>query len=387
MTFWKWKALDSTGKIYRGLTKGETEQRIIVLLRSRGLYTVSLNPDILGIVRIWLYSWDSLLFWARTSRKISTLLLSGIPLLKVLDILADREGNRLKRNQWQEVCHKVRSGHDLSFSLKEFIPFPGTFVESMILAGEKSGNLENNMLKIAEQLEQEYFFRKKIRSALFYPLLLLTVALAVVYILSTVILPMYETLFAGMEVSLPLITRMLLTAGPGLPYFLMLVTCLVSLYMIFGKGKLPVFPGMQKIRKLKTLQQFCALLSSLLDAGIPLLESLTLLERIIPGKEASCLTENMKNAVREGKKITPVLLSNSFFPSEAARMMEIAEESGRLSEMSGYVSGMFKQELEEKLRQYPKILEPLLVLGMAGLVGLVAVGMLLPIFDLSMHIR
>jgi len=199
---------------------------------------------------------------------------------------------------------------------------------------------------------------------------------------------MYETLFQGLNAELPFVTQMLLKLGKGLPYLVFLVIIAVPLCATIGKGKISwAFPGTKRIRRQRTWQQFCTLLARLLNAGIPLMESMILLGQIFREKEIARFIEEMRKAVQEGKRITSVLGDSKFFPLEAAKMLEVAEESGRLSEMFGYIAQMFKRELEEKLQQYPKVLEPLLVLGMAGLVGLIAVGMLLPIFDLSMHIQ
>ncbi len=388
MTLWRWKAVDELGKIHQGLIKSTEKNRVIARLRSRGLYLFRLRGVTLDTLWIWFNSRQALIYWARSARKIGTLLEAGIPLLTILNILEEKELNIFRKNEWQEVTLKVKDGNDLSFGLKGFIPAPGPFVESMIISGERSGTLAVSMIEVADQLEEDYFFNRKIKSTLFYPSLLLVVALVIVYTLSIVILPMYETLFQGLNAELPFVTQMLLKLGKGLPYLVFLVIIAVPLCATIGKGKISwAFPGTKRIRRQRTWQQFCTLLARLLNAGIPLMESMILLGQIFREKEIARFIEEMRKAVQEGKRITSVLGDSKFFPLEAAKMLEVAEESGRLSEMFGYIAQMFKRELEEKLQQYPKVLEPLLVLGMAGLVGLIAVGMLLPIFDLSMHIQ
>ena len=99
------------------------------------------------------------------------------------------------------------------------------------------------------------------------------------------------------------------------------------------------------------------------------------------------LISDLRFEVSEGKRLAPIFRVNSFFPEEAAKMVGVAEESGRLSEMFGYMANMFRKELDQKVQQYTKLLEPLLVIGLAGIVGLVAVGILLPLLDMSTHIR
>ena len=215
---WKWKALDEKGNIHRGVWEESLASSGVAHLRRQKLYPVRLRRSILGSLGTKFNSQGGKLYWARTCRKIGTLLEAGIPLLTILDIIIEKESNLLRKNRWQRVNQKVLGGNDLSTSLEGFNPKPGLFLESMIKAGEKSGTLAECFLDVASQLEEEYFFEQKVKTALFYPLLLLIVALIVIYILSIIILPMYETLFQGLEAELPFVTKALFKVGASIPY-------------------------------------------------------------------------------------------------------------------------------------------------------------------------
>jgi len=387
MRFWYWRAVDGQSRRHWGVSKGREKAGVIAELRMLNLYPVRLNKMLFTPLWVCFYSRRAVGYWARTARKMETLLRAGIPLLQVLDILAAKETGSFRKNQWQDVILKIKNGGELSASLKDFIPTPGPFARAMILAGERSGTLLTCLHEIAEQMQEEAAFAKKIKAALVYPSLLLAVALIVVYTLSSVVLPMYAGLFQGLEAELPFITRLLLLFGSGIPYAVIFFGLFLLLSFVLKKSRPIIFPGTKKIEKYRALQRFCTLLARLLDAGIPLLEAVSLLKQVPANKEMRFLLEGMKRAVQEGKRITPVLAESTYFPLEEARMLEMAEESGRLSAMLTVVGRSFRRELEEKLELFPKMLEPLLVLGMAALVGLVAIGVLLPIFQISTAIR
>lgn len=386
MTVWKWKARDEQGNAQWGIEEEQEENTLISRLRGQKLYPVSIKPVVLG----WLLKRgfaNPKLYWSRVARKFGTLLETGLPLLVILDIIKDQEKNRLRKNQWLKAAVLIGAGYDVSDSLKVFFPSPGLFFQAMVLAGEKSGALAACFLETSKQLEEEYFFEKKIKTALFYPSLLLAAAIAVIYLLSAVTLPMYEKLFASLDADLPLLTVILFKAGSAIPYFLVVGIVILALLVLIKKKKPVYLPGTGKIRKLKALLNFCSVFHRLLEAGIPLLESLSLLKSITKEKELSLLINQLLYAVTEGQRLSPAFTASTYFPREAAAMLAVAEESGRLAEMFEHLAVHLKKELEEHLEHFARLLEPVLVLGMAGLVALVAIGVLLPIFDASTYIQ
>lgn len=387
MILWKWKALDKEGNIYRGVWEDNLVSSVVSQLRKQDLYPINIKRSNYSFLWLKLNSSRSKIYWARTSRKIGILLEAGIPILTILDIIAEKETNPLRKNRWLKVSQRVLAGKDLSASLEGFTPSPGFILESLIRAGERSGTLAKSFLDGADQMEEEYYFEQKVKTALFYPSLLLIIALIVIYTLSMVILPMYETLFQGLDAEVPLLTKALIKVGASIPFLCgLLLVGLIGRFLV-RKEHPWVIPGTAQIRRYRDIRQFCALLGRLLNAGLPLLDSLSLLRQISKERRLLQLLTELELAVKEGKPLSPAILKHGFFPTEAAKMLEIAEETGKLSEMLVHMAAMFRQELEEKLERYTRFLEPVLVLGMAGLIGLVAIGVLLPIFDVSMHIR
>jgi type IV pilus assembly protein PilC len=387
LTVWKWEAVDENRITHNGIWEETSENLIAARLWKQKLYPVRIRHTLWGWLLLRRGAWNGKFYWSRTARKIGTLLAAGIPLLAVLDIIADKEVNLVRKSLWKKVSVVVQAGDDLSVALKGFTPPPGEFLEAMVRTGEKSGALAACFLEAAAQMEEEYFFEKKMKTALFYPGMLLLTALAVVYFLSIFVLPMYEHLFQELNAELPFISRMLFKAGADLPFLLGLAVIAAVIFSRLGRKRSWEIPAWGKMRKYKAVTQFCSVWERLLKAGVTLPESLILIGQIQTEREIIRLTRELKFAVEEGQKIAPVLAGSAYFPAEAAAMLGVAEESGRLDEMLGHTALIYKKELQERLEIFSRTIEPLLILGMAGLVGIVAIGVLLPVFDLSAHIQ
>jgi len=384
---WKWKAIDENGQNHQGISDELDESGMLSLLAAQKLYPTRIQRARFAGLRANRGRENSQRNWSRIARKIGTLLEAGIPILMVVDIMADKEGNPFRKNRWHKVSRCIQAGKDLSIALQELNPPPGLFMTAMVQAGEKSGTLSVCLLEAAEQMEEEVYFEKKIRAALFYPVLLLVVALIVVYTLSVLVLPMYENLFQGFEAELPLITQVLFLTGRHIPVLIAIGSVFMFVFFWGAKNKSWSIPGTKQIRKCKALIQFCSILHRFTDAGIPLLSSLTLLGQITKEKDITRLVLDLQLAVQNGKRISPAVAANGYFPSEACSMLGVAEEAGNFNEMLQYLAQMYRRELQERWDTYSRVVEPVLVLGMAGLVAIVAMGILLPIFDISVHIQ
>lgn len=399
LMLWRWKALDEQGNILKGIWEERDRKRVAVRLREQNYFPLQISRDLCRSLCSGLMTGKAKMYWSRTARKMGTMLAAGVPLLTVLEIIADKEKNTSRKVKWYDVSKSVREGKDLAASLENFYPQPGQFAQAMIVTGEYSGKLADSFLEIADELEDEYLFEQKIKTALFYPLILFIMVLIVIYSLSIVVFPLYQVLYQDLQAELPFITRTVFTIGsfiPQLTAFIILIILLfaaekqISFYLSrpsAGSMFRESFPLVGQLSRNKELILFFALLARLLEAGYPLLQALILLEGTVKGTEMKKIIGELKCQVTEGRRLTPVFLKHSSFPLEAARMIETAEETGKLCEMLGNLARIYRYELEEKLRQFTKFLEPLLVIVLAGFVGLIAIAVLLPIFEVSMHIR
>ena len=395
MALWHWKALDEQGTALKGIWEENSKRSVVARLRDQKLFPVSIQKDILRSFLLKLNSNDRKIYWSRSARKLGSMLEAGIPLLTALEIMADKENDSYKKRAWNTVFQSVRQGNELGSSLKGFTPHLEPHLIALVSIGERSGTLTKSLLEISAQLEEEHNFGQKIKAALFYPSLLLGVAVIIVYFLSVFVLPMYVNLFDSLDAELPQITTILFSIGSYIPFILSLLGVIILACVLYNFGGshnrqhsfIYLLPGIGRIKKYQEMILFCSLLQRLLEAGISLPQSLNLLAGAMSGKDMKKLVADLAHEVNEGRRLAPVFAFSGIFPAEAAKMIGIGEESGKLSEMLGYMTRLFRNDLEQKLQGWMNLLQPLLIIWIAGIVGVVAIGVLLPIFEMSMYIR
>ena len=393
-----WKAVDANGIIQHGVWVGGDISEIQIRLRNEAYFPVDIRTS---------RNWKSIFLPARTNfqwshfaRRLATLLEAGIPLLQALTIMTfHEEKTTVQLEKWKIIKQRVEEGSDLSEAMSLLNPAPSSFILSMIKAGEYTGTLGKVLSEVADELDQDCVYQKKIKSSLSYPMFLLFAVVVVLYVLSVWVLPMYEKLFTSMGAELPFLTRVIFACGRKLPLFLwsglaliisgLLVLRLTSpdLWKKRLEHILGSLPLSRKVYRQRDLVQFSRMLGRLLVAGIPLLEALRLTTGALRGQEMLELMNQLVLHVRQGKRMAPLLLASRIFPKEGAEMIAVAEEAGQLDQMLLYVTQMFRRELEEQLDRLTRMIEPALILAVAGLIGLVAAGVMLPIFDLSSHLE
>jgi type IV pilus assembly protein PilC len=393
-----WKAVDTNGIIQHGVWLGAEISDIQTRLKNEGYFPVDIRTR---------RNWQSVFIparknfqWSYFARRLATLLEAGIPLLQALEIMTFHEEKlTFQMEQWKRIKERVEEGSDLSEAMSLLNPSPNSFVLSMIKAGEYTGNLGKVLSEVADETDQDTVYQKKIKAALAYPLFLLLAVIIVLFVLSIYVLPMYEKLFMGMGTELPLLTKVIFVCGRKLPVFLWsgfaLITGGLAVLRLTSPdlwkkrlqhllGRLPLSA---KVYRLRDLVQFSRMLGRLLVAGIPLLEALRLTAGALRGREMLELINQLVLHVRQGKRMAPLLRASKVFPMEGAEMIAVAEETGQLDRMLQYVTHMFRRELEDHLNRLTRMVEPALILVIAGLIGLVAAGVMLPVFDLSTHLE
>jgi len=393
-----WKAVDTNGIIQHGVWVGNEISEVQTRLKKEGYFPVAIRTR---------RNWQSVFLptrknfqWSHFARRLATLLEAGIPLLQALEIMTFHvEKSTVQMEQWKSIKKRVEEGSDLSEAMSLLNPSPNSFVLSMIKAGEYTGTLGKVLSEVADETDQDMVYQKKIKAALAYPLFLLCAVVIVLYVLSVYVLPMYEKLFLGMGSELPLLTKVIFDCGRKLPVLLwstlgltaggLLVLRLTSpeLWKKRLQHLLSLLPLSAKVYRLRDLVQFSRMLGRLLAAGIPLLEALRLTAGALRGREMLELMNQLVLHVRQGKRMAPLLRASKVFPMESAEMIAVAEETGQLDRMLHYVTQMFRRELEDRLDRLSRMIEPALILAIAGLIGLVAAGVMLPIFDLSTHLE
>ncbi|HLM59758.1 MAG TPA: type II secretion system F family protein, partial [Pyrinomonadaceae bacterium] len=334
---------------------------------------------------------DFLLF----NQQLSALLRAGIPILQSINLLKNRSGSSTLRVILTDVEEKIKSGVPLSDAFEAQGTFPKIYTASL-LAGEKSGALDDVLARFVDYLKRNVAVSRRLRGALAYPLFLLVAATFMVGFLTLYIVPRMSDLFKGLSTNqgLPLVTVVVLTVSNTvasniwwlLPMILVLVFSLVIWLrtpngkLLLGKFllKLPIVGAL--IRQM-TMAQLARSLSTLLSGGITVPDAWDIASQSITNMELRRRSQAVLPLIREGRLFTESLDKANWMPELALDMIGIGEKSGSLREMLDEVANFYDAESEVKLEQLTTLLEPVILVFMAGIVITILLAIYLPIIQ------
>ena len=334
---------------------------------------------------------DFLLF----NQQLSALLRAGIPVLQSINLLKNRSGSSTLRNVLVNVEEKIRSGFPLSEAFESQGVFPKIYAAS-ILAGEKSGALDEVLARYVDYLKRNVGVSRKLRSALAYPLFLMAAATFMVAFLTLYIVPRMSDLFKGLSTNkgLPTVTVIVLAVSNGLAtniwWLLPLVLVLVFAFVVWVKtpgGRLMLdafllrLPIAGSLIKQMTMAQLARSLSTLLSGGITLPDSWDIASQAITNFELRRRSQSVLPMIREGRAFTEALENANWMPELALDMIGIGEKSGSLREMLDEVANFYDAESEVRLEQLTSLLEPIILVFMALIVITILLAIYLPIIQ------
>ncbi len=321
---------------------------------------------------------------------------AGVPLDKALAAIAEQSQNNKLRAILAELQQKISQGQNLSDGLKSHQDEFGELFINMIMAGEASGTLEQVLGKLYLQIKKEHQLNLRIRNALTYPAIILTVMLIICTFIVVVILPEITKIFLGYNVRLPLITQLLITLSDFISHngWLVLIIIIVLIFLLIqslrtklGKTiydwlalKLPVVSG---IVKEVNMARICRSLSSLISTDIPIVNNLNITSRLTGNLIYRQALQDTAEQVKKGQKIHQIWRSKMpLFPPIAIQMMAIGEETGMMDAIASNLADFYEEEVFQTMDNLPSIIEPILILIMGLGVALIALAVLLPMYAL-----
>jgi type IV pilus assembly protein PilC len=392
------KVADASGRVYSQVEPAESISEARQKLSDRGLFVYQVRPReavfgaALGQRRAkTVHGNDFLVF----NQQFNTLIKAGIPILKALDLLAERAAAPRLRPILGAVRRLVREGTTLSEALQQQGVFPKVYTTS-VLAGEKSGNLSGVLEYYIAYQRVTTGLRKKLIATLIYPTILVCAAtLIVTYLVSTVI-PKFALLYGDLNINLPAATRILLAITVTYrPFLLAGIGIIVVLALVAfawsrsDKGGLALerlrmrLPLVGDILTKFQFAQFCRTLSTLLAGGTPLVQAMETAGDAISGRLVSGAITHGAKLVREGQSLHDGLASTGLVPELALEMVEVGEASGALSPMLGSVAEFYEDEVNNRLANMVALIEPAILMFMAVLIAFILVALYLPMFSMS----
>jgi len=398
-----YKARTSSGKIISDKAEANTQREIIDRLKSLKYVVVEIrefkeNPLKNLIVKLnplknKIKSMDLTLF----SRQLATLVTSGVPLVQGLGILEEQFESENFRNILKSIRTDIEGGVSISEAMKKH---PNAFSElyvSMVHAGEVGGILDQVLERLSVYLESSEALKSKVKGAMTYPMMILFVAVLAVTILLTFVVPQFSKMFLEMGQKLPTPTIILIELSNFLKKWIFVIVIIVmiiigvlrKMYKTKPKFtfkvdalmlKVPVFSNV--IRK-TAVAKFTRTLGTLIKSGVPILQAMETVAKTSGNKVIEKAITEAKESIKEGERIAEPLKRSAVFPPMVVQMVSIGEETGALDTMLTKVADFYDQEVESAVTGLTNMIEPLIIVIMAAVVGSIVVAMFLPMFSLT----
>jgi type IV pilus assembly protein PilC len=396
------KAIDLAGAPARGEVEAESKQAVTDQLKQRGLIVL----DIEGKAKSKELSLEflqrvKLRDLAVMTRQLSTMISSGMTILRALHVLEMQTQGKLLRATLIAVRKDVEAGLPLSDSLERHPKVFGPLFVAMIRSGETGGILEGSLLRIADQLEQEDALRRQVRSAMVYPAVVISFALVVMLALVAFIVPVFAKIFKDFGGELPALTKF--TVGmshivTGRWYVCILVTGGVVFAFLKWKNsewgrpqwdrfklRVPLKIGdtVQKVALARWSRTFSALVSS----GVPILQAIEITGRTAGNALVEKAMGGVTESVKRGGTVAAPLKDVPVFPAMVVNMIAVGEETGALDTMLTKVADFYETEVDAAVKSITSIIEPAMIILVGGMVGFIVISMYLPLFKVYDQIR
>ena len=404
MALFRYIARDKSGKVINEVLESASRDGLIDNLQARGLYIVSVDlaaeqkkaPKLKRRYHRGIKAMDLIMF----SRELATLLSSGVTLIKSLDILCKQTESQTLLHAVEQVKKDIEGGYTFQNALKKHPKIFTDFWIHLVETGEASGHLPLSLDQLAIYLEESAELKKKITSAMVYPVILMCVAGAAIGIFLLKIIPIFSDIFKGFNVELPLLTRIVIGVSNVVrKYFLFVAMGIGLLVFLFKqytsreagrmqfdalKLKLPILgPVMLEI----ATERFASGLSMLIKSGVPILHALDIAEKTAGNKVVEKELSGVKTAVRDGKGIAQTMQDSAIFSPLAVQMIGIGEEIGELGKMLEKIATFYKERVATFVDRLTSMFEPLVLVFMGVVVGVLVIAMFMPIFSISSAIK
>jgi general secretion pathway protein F len=401
MTAYRYRALNTEGKLQKGVLEGDSERQVRSNLRAQKLRPLEVSeanqqssggPAFGGLFRGRISNAELTL----VTRQLATLVMSSLPIDECLQAVAQQTRKARLKGLLLQVRSRVSEGHNLAYAMSEF---PNVFNEmycAMVRAGEHAGFLGPVLEQLADYNEQRQYTQQKMKMAMIYPFILMGVAVAVVVALMVFVVPELIGIFAHTNAELPLLTRILIASSDFIRdwgiWALIAVVALGYLVRTLLKNEarrrnwhqiLLKIPGISGILIAVDTARFASTLSILMASGVPLLESLRIAGEVLTNKVLRESSLDVAERVQEGSSLHRALDQSGHFPPMMVHMVASGEASGELETMLERSATNQERELEMTLGTMMGIFEPMIIIFMGGMVLGIVLAILLPIFKLN----
>lgn len=400
MPTYAYVAIDATGRQVKSVMEAENESLVVAKLRDQSMHCLEVRTTrkakSIQVGKAKLKPRALVVF----SRQFATMIDAGIPILRCLEILTNQTKDKALKPALEAISQDVKGGLTLNEALAKHPAIFNKLYVNMIRAAELGGILDVILDRLSGFLEYESEIRSKIKGAMMYPVMVLIFSQIMLFVLFSFVLPKFKDIFNGMDVELPVVTATLFKFGDFMAanWWIILLAFGGFLFGLKSYGKTPKGRYQIDFFKLKvpvvgeltlkmSVARFSRTFGTLISSGVPMMRALEIVGETLGNVVLSNAIEQTRNSIRDGNRLSVPLVQCGLFPSMVTHMIDVGEESGRLSEMLVKVGDFYDSEVEATVKGLTSMIEPLLIIFMGGIVGFIAISVMTPVFTLVNNVN
>ncbi len=398
MPVYIWKGKTSTGETRKGKIEMVSEEAVHAYLRKIRITPISVKEapkDLFEDIPFFqpkVTGKDVVVF----TRQLSTMVDAGLPLVQALEILGEQQENRTFKKVLREIRGDVETGSTLADAMKKHPNIFDNLYCNMIDAGEVGGILDTILSRLAGFMEKSMALKKKIKGAMTYPVICLGISLVVVAVMLVFVVPVFQKMFADFGSALPAPTQAVVNASEFVKAnILYMIGGLFGLVMLvkriyrteLGRKKIDAMllrlPIVGPLLRRVAVAKFTRTLGTMLQSGVPILESLHVVARTAGNKVIEAAVFRVAEAIQEGRSIVEPLEETGVFPGMVVQMINVGESTGALDTMLNKIADFYDEEVDQAVENLTSAIEPLMMVFLGGMIGGLVVAMYLPIFSMA----
>ncbi len=399
MPSYEWKGRDRNGSPQTGVLIGDNKEAVIAALRRQQIVITTVKekgkeialPKFGGGVK----SKDVAIF----TRQFSVMIDAGLPLVQCLDILGQQQENKGFQKIILQTRQDVEGGSSLAEAMRKH---PQAFDElyvNMVGAGEAGGILDTILQRLANYIEKTVKLKGQVKSAMVYPVAVVTIAIIVVYVILWKVIPVFASLFEGLGAQLPFLTRVVVAASNfiGRFWWLIFIVLFASIfalrqYYATDQGRYQIdrlmlrMPALGLLLRKIAVARFCRTLGTLLSSGVPILDSLNITARTAGNAVIEEAIFEVRKEVEQGKTLADPLAKTQQFPPMVCQMISVGEQTGAMDTMLSKIADFYEDEVDSAVEGMMALIEPIIIAFLGVVIGVIVVAMYLPMFSLISQI-
>ncbi|MEW9053305.1 MAG: type II secretion system F family protein [Neobacillus sp.] len=396
MARFKFDGRDRRGK-RQGTINASSRREAMLKLKEEGIRVIEMKevPETLMTKDLTFGNPVKLQHFVIYLRQFATLLKAGVTVVEATSVLAAQTESKALKKALLDVEQELREGNPFSDAVSKYKKIFNPMFINMVRAGEVSGNLDETLEKLADDFEKQHDTRAKVVSALTYPAVIGILAIGAVIFLLVGVVPTFVTMFADMGAELPGITKFVLSASEFMQkfwwiVFLVILTFVFSImymkknkktkyYLDYFMLRMPIFGNMMQKAALARMMRT---LASLFSSSVPILQAMSIVEKVVENEVIAKVIRESRDSLEKGRSMTEPMSQHWVFPPLVTQMILIGEGTGALDSMMSKIADFYEKEVEQVTDRLKSLIEPIMIVFLAGIVGVIVLSIMMPMFSM-----